>query len=197
MIANSPAAWSERAKLNTSWDAAMWSPEGQQARFAAVLEALAPRAGETLLDFGCGTGSLFDHLPDTVGYTGFDWSAGMIKRALLDHPGSPPGRFFSNGGSGLPGPLSYAYTPTYDLIACIGPFNLRDGWSRTETWNVLNDLWGRTGRALAACLYAGEDPACLAYTMNETSEFAAAAGARHTARKHLPNDILLVMERST
>jgi len=159
----------------------MWSRQGQQERFVSVLAALDPQPGETLLDYGCGTGALADLLPVGVFYTGYDWSDGMVDRARRDHQG----QFYSTT------PPSYPF----DLVACIGPFNLADGWSQTQTWKVLSDLWGRCNRKLAVCLYAGADPDCLVYSMGGCQDFAEQTGADWLAIRHLPNDILLTLDR--
>ena len=45
------------------------------------LEMLAPRAGERLLEIGCGTGSALAELPAQVRAVGLDLSAGMLAQA--------------------------------------------------------------------------------------------------------------------
>ena len=180
MTANSPAAWSERATRENSWDAALWSEQGQRDRFASVLEALNPQPGETLLDYGCGTGAFTDWIPDGVNYLGYDWSPGMLIRAELDHP-------------------KHRFTDTepvasFDLVACVGPFNLPDGWSKQQTRDTLARLWQRTQRTLVVCLYAGADNDCLIYTEAEALDFGAVRG-NASVRRHLPNDLLLTVRR--
>ena len=159
----------------------MWSERGQHDRFLSVLAALDPQPDETLLDYGCGTGSLAELLPTGVFYTGYDWSTGMVERARRDHPG-------------------HLYTATqpphpFDLVAAIGPFNLADSWSQTRTWKVLADLWSRCNRKVAVCLYAGADPDCLVYSMGDCQAFAESTGSDWRATRHLPNDILLTLDR--
>lgn len=183
MISNSPQAWSERAAAETSFAAAMWSERGQRARFEAVLTALAPEPFESLLDFGCGTGDFSELMPDGVDYLGYDWAPGMIERATREH-----GREFVS---------TLARGTTFDLVAIIGPFNLRDNWSRFKTYRTIGDLWERTKRSLAACLFAGDDPDGnhIVYTEAEVEEFAADLSPRARVTRHLPNDLLLVLER--
>ena len=189
MILNSPAAWSARAHSPLpEHEACRWSRSGQRERHESVLAALAPKPGETLLDFGCGTGALSELVPEGVVYDGYDWAPGMIERARHEHPGR---RFLSV----LVGPLSYAYTE-YDLIACIGPFNLPQDWSKEQTWETLDLLWGRCQRALAVCLYAGDDADCLVYSEDEIPLIAPAREARTTIARHRPNDLLLLIERT-
>lgn len=181
MIANTPSAWSDRASIKDPSEAVRWSPEGQSQRFRSVVAALAPEPGESLLDYGCGTGALAELLPLDVAYTGYDWAGGMIDRARQDHPD----RRFTRGY-----PIAQ-----YDLIACVGPFNLAHNWSKQQTWATLERLWGQTGRMLAVCLYAGDDTECLVYSEDECGQalrHLRGVGAR-TVLRHRPNDILLTL----
>jgi SAM-dependent methyltransferase len=179
VIANTPEAWTERAALDDRLEAVMWTHDGQVGRFLAVLHALAPKHGETLLDYGCGTGELSEFTHPRTPYTGVDWSRGMIARARLEHPGK---RF-----------SIYLGPETFDLVACVGTFNLPG--SLAQTWDDLAELWGRTRRSLAACLYAGDDQNCLRYTQSQVLRFAEQHASDFSVNKHRPNDILLVMNR--
>lgn len=179
---NTPAAWSTRASLyDTPWDACGWSRAGQLERFRVVLDALEPRPGERFLDWGCGTGELSEYVAATVDYVGFDYADGMVERARREHPDrrfqtwEPLGRF--------------------GIVACVGPFNLPDKWSKLSTWHMLRRLFERTDRRLAASLYAGLDESCLSYTLTECRRFARAEGSRSRATKWRHNDILVVLER--
>lgn len=183
MIENSPGAWSARADAKTSHEAALWSADGQRVRLAAVAAALAPRAGDTLLDYGCGTGALLDYLPMGIAYTGYDWAPGMIRRARRDHP-----RVMFTTAEPL------TRRAGYDVIACVGVFNLADNWSRERTWDVIGRLWSRCQRSLAVSLYAGDDPSCLTYSDAEALAFAEQIGARGTTSQPRRNDVLLVLE---
>lgn len=183
MIANTPSAWNDRAEIHDPAEAVRWSRMGQSQRFRAVLDATNPRPGETVLDFGCGTGALADMLPHHVAYTGYDWAGGMITRARHDHPTHK----FTRGY-----PIS-----TFDITVCVGPFNLTHNWSKHQTWEMLERLWNQTGRVLAACLYAGTDPECLIYTEEECGaalRHLRGVGARNIVR-HRPNDLLLTLDR--
>ena len=181
MIPNTREAWSDRASLPTSHEAALWSAAGQQERFAAVLVALDPRPGEELLDYGCGTGSLSAFLGEEVKYVGYDWAPGMRARARRDHPAAA----FSDVM-----PLRH-----FDLIACVGTFNLADGWSKTLTWETLRLLWKMTDRALAACLYAGDGDDHLSYAHDELLGFEIPGSPVRFVERHRHNDLLLVLYR--
>ncbi len=179
---NTPAAWSERSRLREPWKACGWSRDGQRSRHAAVVAALDPQPRDRLLDFGCGTGELCEHLPDHVQYVGYDWASAMVIRAGRDHPG----RIFQG----------WQPTGVFDLVACVGCFNLADRWSKERTWHTVRHLWDTTGcRAVAVSLYAGEDPACLSYTGAEASRRGADLGVGVTVDQIRPNDLLLVVRR--
>lgn len=177
MIANTPTAWSEQAESVADPVAAVrWTSDGQHERFRAVLAAIAPRFGESLLDFGCGTGALCDYLPNTVDYIGYDWAEGMLVRARREHPGAT----FRDSPVG-----------SFDLTVCIGTFNLPG--SKRQTWKRLSELWRQTRRALAVSLYAGCDPDCLRYTAEECVAFAETTSGLWRLERHRPNDLLLVL----
>lgn len=148
-----------------------------------MIRALEPAEGESLLDFGCGTGALSRFLPEGIKYLGFDWAPGMIERARREHPDAT----FAE-------PWLLPDRP-FDLVVAIGTFNLADGWSKDHTASMLRILWGRTKRALAACLYAGDHPHCLSYTEEDLKGFVPEAATVEIER-HRPNDLLLVLRRS-
>jgi SAM-dependent methyltransferase len=182
---NTPAAWSERAaRCAEPWEACGWSEEGQRARFESVLWALDPRPRDCLLDFGCGTGELASLLADEVRYYGYDTAPGMIDRALEQH--GQPERLFS-----IHWPHGH-----FDLVACVGPFNLPDNWSKERTWHTLRHLWDTTGcRTLAVSLYAGDDGKCLRYTEAEAERCARQLSWDSRVERILPNDLLLTVRR--
>lgn len=185
-LANTPAAWDERAETApTAWDACLWSPESQRGRLEEIVAALRPQPGESLLDFGCGTGELVRYLPGGIEYVGVDWSPGMLARASREHPGY---RFQQH----LPAAA--------DLVACAGPFNLSDHWSKVRTWATLTTLWGLAGRALAVSLLGqvGEEPGReenLVYTPDECREFAERLADDVTLEFWRPGDMLLTLRR--
>jgi trans-aconitate methyltransferase len=150
-------------------------------RHDEIIDALKPQPGESLLDWGCGPGELVLALPEGVRYTGYDFSPRMVDRARFAYPDH---RFQAWEPSG-----------DFDLVACVGPFNLPDHWSKSLTWQVLRHLWEKTNRALAASLYAGDDPSCLTYSVDECERFAKAETYYATVRQWRSNDILILLER--
>jgi trans-aconitate methyltransferase len=71
-----------------------WNPELYEARHAfvwqfgeGVVELLAPKAGERILDLGCGTGQLTERIAQSgARVTGLDASAEMIGQARQNYP---------------------------------------------------------------------------------------------------------------
>ena len=184
LVENNPHAWSERASLPASHQAAMWSEGGQTRRFLAVLRHLELREGDTFLDFGCGTGRLCEFLPVDILYHGYDWAPGMVERVALEHPRA----------------VTFETLPEelFDHVVCIGTFNLRDGWTKEQTFERLTELWTeQTRRTLAASLYRGHDPMCWRYEPEELAEFARRMGCAYFAIDaiYAENDVTLVLHR--
>ncbi|HEX4521648.1 MAG TPA: class I SAM-dependent methyltransferase [Gaiellaceae bacterium] len=179
-IANTPAAWSSRA-AKPPLEAVGWTASGQTDRFDAVMKALDPKSGDTLLDFGCGLGDLADWVEDDVAYHGCDWAHAMVNRAQAAHPDRKfhhvkPGRMF-------------------DLVAVIGTFNLADNWSKALTFQTLRGLWDGCERVMAVSVYHGTDPRCIRYEPADLATFAAGEARSFTVERYRSNDLLLVMRR--
>lgn len=177
---NTPAAWTARAKRETSHDAAGWSEHGQTQRFLAVLRHLDLRDADTLLDYGAGTGRLCEFLPREVDYFAHDTAPGMLARVERDHPHASilpelPARLF-------------------DHVVAVGPFNLPGD----DAFQKLAVLWtDHARRTLVASLYRGDDPRCVGYDPAEVCGWARMLGATRflVDCSFLDNDVLLVMHR--
>lgn len=184
MIKNTPAWWDELARDQpTSWGAAMWSKQSQDVRFRTVRSLLKISPGESVLDFGCGTGAFIDYLPAATDYYGYDWSPEMRARAREEHPRAT---ILEDLGEEL-----------FDHVVAIGPFNLRANWSKEETLQTLIDLWAlNTDITLVVSLYAGQPSGTmLSYSLEDAVEIVNALGPsspRATLLSdHLPNDIII------
>lgn len=183
-IANTPQAWSDRARLATSHEAALWSEGGQTCRFQAVLRHLHLRKTDTLLDFGCGTGRFSEFLPRGVSYHGLDWSEDMRERAAFDHPQAVV--------------LDRLPESAFDHTVVIGTFNLAANWSKSQTWKQLKKLWDdATKRSLVVSVYRGGDPNCLCYQPVDLADFAKRMNCTTFAidATYLANDLLLALYR--
>lgn len=162
----------------------MWSEGGQTRRFLAVLRHLNLRDGDTLLDFGCGTGRLCEFLPPEIEYAGYDWAPRMLDRMVMEHPRARP--------------LETLPAELFDHIVCCGPFNLAEGWSKERTWERISELWTEyTRRTLVVSLYRGWDSACIRYDAEDAAEFARRLGATYFVIDCLyaENDLTLAVHR--
>lgn len=177
---NTPLAWSERAGAPFSWEAAGWSEFGQTQRFLAVLRELDLRHGDSVLDYGCGTGRFCEFLPRSVRYFAYDTAEGMRDRCALDHP-------HATVCPTLP-------SETFDHVVVIGTFNLPG--SVTRTLVQVQQLFPLARRTLALSLYRGDDPRCLRYDPGDLVTLASRMTPRwRVVGDYLDNDLLLVLHR--
>jgi SAM-dependent methyltransferase len=184
LLENSPRAWSERALRPASFEAAMWSESGQTQRFLAVLSHLNLREGDSVLDFGSGTGRFCEFLPRSVDYFAHDWAPGMLERVAREHERATV--------------LEQLPDSLFDHVVAIGPFNLRANWSMEQTWERLSQLWNlHTRRTLVVSLYRGSDMQTLSYSLANVSAFVRRLGCESFAIEatHLPNDLIVELRR--
>lgn len=185
VVENTPSAWTAASERPFSWEAAGWSRAGQEDRFRAVASHLDLKYGDTLLDFGAGTGRLCQWFPGgmmgpTVEYHAYDWSAGMRDRCRRDHPHA----------------IVHETIPldeTFDHVVAVGTFNLPG----SSAHDHLAKLWGYTRKTLVVSLYRGDDERCLRYEPAELLAWVEELGAvRWTIdASYLDNDLLLVVRR--
>lgn len=165
----------------------MWSERGQTVRMEKVAGRLNLNPGDHVLDWGCGTGRLCEFLPASASYTGVDSSAGMRQRAQATYP-----------HCSFLDPLdALASYTVFTHIAAIGPWNLKDGWSKRQTRFELAVLWNRQpqARTLVASLYAGTDERNISYTVPELAEWGNYLAPYFMIDPHRHNDVLLVLHR--
>jgi len=182
---NTPETWDRMAvHAGTSWDAAMWGNErSQTVRFLAALHHLDLRGGDTLLDVGCGTGRFSEFLPESVAYTGTDWSKKMLVRAEFEHPG----RTFR-------GEIPWW---RYDHVVAIGTFNL-EGNTTTQLQLWLESFWKlRTKRSLLLSVLRVGAERCVAFAPSWLAQMGEELSPRSflVDCSYLPNDAMLVLKR--
>ena len=70
---------------------AQWGIGADRFRDTFVDEVLRPNPSDRIIDIGCGTADILDHLPEDLDYVGFDHSERYIDSARARHPNR--GRF--------------------------------------------------------------------------------------------------------
>jgi ubiquinone/menaquinone biosynthesis C-methylase UbiE len=95
-------------------------PEAVRARLWPLIESLGLPRGGTVLDMGCGPGTIFPYLRRAVGPRGvvvsFDVSFEMMRQALAKEPGGPAGRLQATAMS-LP-----LRSASFDALVCFAAF---------------------------------------------------------------------------
>ena len=154
------------------------SPESHELRLNAILR-LPISAGDSLLEFGCGTGRLADLAPPDVGYEGLDWSAEVIKLAQRRRPRSA----FRCG--------SVAELAAADWVVASGPFNYAKGWSKAQTAEAVWAMWQASKRGIALTVLHKPADGRLHYEADEVVSFLEMGDWAHLEvdRSYLPNDL--------
>jgi hypothetical protein len=156
------------------------SPESHERRLRAILQ-LPFEEGDTLLEFGCGTGRLADFVPGDVRYEGLDWSREVISLAQSRRPHDA----FRCGSVG-------DLTPN-DWVVASGPFNYAEGWSKSQTAKAVSAMWGASRRGIALTVLCIPADGRLHYSDDELISLLAACDWSHLEldRSYLPNDMCL------
>lgn len=183
MVANSPAAWDERAVAPSAWEAALWgSRESQRGRLERAVAYSGVRPGDSVLDFGCGAGALLEHLPVGVLYHGVDWSSEMRDRVEREY-GPRVHRLSATLEPGL-----------WNRTFAIGPFNLADGWGKQHTLDVLYRIWEYTRKVMVTSLHCGEAPGHITYRVEDVARWAdSMGGSRYVLDRWKANDLILAV----
>ena len=86
----------------------------EAARRRFVRDFLRPSPGARILDVGCGTGAILDHLPADVDYVGYDLNPKYIEEARRRHRGR--GRFDCARVGEAPEPAPEIVETGFDLV---------------------------------------------------------------------------------
>ena len=156
------------------------SPESHERRLRAVLR-LPVGAGDSLLEFGCGTGRLADLLPRGIRYEGLDWSGEVISLARQRRPHGS----FRCGSAGDLAP--------HDWVVASGPFNYADGWSKRQTADAVRAMWQASRRGIALTVLRVPAEGRLHYDGGELVSMLAGCdwSQLELDRSYLPNDMCL------
>lgn len=176
--------WTEQAGKQPEHAANGWSKQSQMVRFLAAVAATEICAGDTVLDFGCGTGALVDYLPFDCTYLGMDTNAAMIERAKQERPQH-----------------DFQLTTTYpesafDHIFALGVWNVKP-WDYGKTRDAVEALWRMTKRSMVVSLLRrSEDERAVCYPPLQVASWAPLLTKRWMIDcAYLPHDILLLLER--
>ena len=182
LAVSSPKSWDSHARAGGPDHrvADCGSAESHERRLRALLR-LPIAGGDTLLEFGCGTGRLADLLPPGVRYAGLDWSAEVVALARQRRPHATFGRG------------SVADLTPHDWVVASGPFNYAQGWSRSQTAAAFSAMWAASRRGIAVTVLRTPAGGRLHYGGGELVSFLAACDWSHLEldRSYLPNDMCL------
>jgi cyclopropane fatty-acyl-phospholipid synthase-like methyltransferase len=178
--------WDRQAALEgPEHEVAMWgSKESQVGRLIRAVEAAGVEPGDSVLDWGCGTGVLADLVPE-CDYLGMDPSEEMVKRARALRPH----REFE----------LLTYPPRhFDHIFAIACWGISP-WTEWDTYGQIREL-AKTGcRSFTTCLrtkkgtedeHVGHAVRCVAELAESLSE------CWVLDRSYHPRELLLVMKWS-
>lgn len=172
-------------KARTPWEAGLWSEESCKSRMQRAVEKFELYPGSVILDWGCAVGYLSRWLPEDVEYLGVDQSHDMIKRARRENPD----REFRHTSN-------FVRDMDYSHVAALGPWNLRDGWTREQTWEQVAGLWvDLSPDVMVVSLFAGrnETGRHIVYTAEEVAWQAERLASTWEVARWRPNDLMLVM----
>lgn len=111
-------------------------------RRTLVNEYIRPKAGASVLDFGCGSAAILPYL-GAVSYVGIDLNAGHIAQARAAH--GERGRFHAGDFASLRGELAGAF----DLVICLGLLHHLDDARVVELGALAHDYLAPGGRFVA------------------------------------------------
>lgn len=127
------------------------APDSKKRNFAERF--LHPRAGDRVLDIGCGTAALLPHMPG-ITYVGFDLSREYIEDARRTH--GPRGEFYHRA---LTAEAAREFEP-FDLVMAIGVVHHLDDAEAELLFRVAREALKPGGR-LVTCdgaFVAGQNP---------------------------------------
>ena len=102
-------------------------------------------AGQKIVDFGCGPGTVLDYLPQDIEYTEFDISEEYIETARRIHAGKKYATFFSSDVHALLGTHD-ARLANADLVLCNGLLHHLNDTEAVEVFRLAQEIMKPTGR---------------------------------------------------
>lgn len=178
--------WEEKAKAPTEHEANGWSERSHAIRMVCAVDVADLQPGDTVLDWGCGTGRMLDFLGSGIRYLGVDPSQAMIDRAIRERPENE---------------ADFVCSPClpigeYDHVFALGCWNVKP-WQPEWTWEQITALWTSTRKKLIVSLLrsAGDDVS-VTYDPLDAVRWAKSLSPRYWLDcAYLSNDMLLGLER--
>lgn len=148
-----------------------------------VSDFMCPQAGERVLDLGCGTARILEHLPE-VNYVGADSNKSCIDYAR-EHYGDKGEFVLADVISLNPDELG-----KFDLVIATGLLHHLDDAAVEKLMEMISSLLKPTGRliTLDGCYEKFQNPvARLALNIDRGKFVRYREGYEHLVRKHIPN----------
>jgi SAM-dependent methyltransferase len=153
----------------------------------AVRDYLEVLPGQSVLDYGCGTGRFSEFLPDHAHYIGVDSSQAMLDRAIREHPDTTEGPHLKTWflGGRMLGLLRVSHA------VAIGIWNEPGD---TDPWDTVADLWSLVTKTLVVSLHRDLFP--IENIVAELHRFGLTTRGRMAIDgTHYDNDWLLVLKK--
>lgn len=182
---STPDRWGDLAQTASPDHAvADCGSEGSHLRRLEAISRLPIAAGDLVLDFGCGTGRLFD-LVSVRGatYVGLDWSDEVVRLARQRRPSAD----FRVGDSVA---LFEA-----DWLVASGPFNYAEGWAKSDTKKTMTSMCRSARKGVAVTVLRTPAVGRLSYSPEELLGYVAEVDWAEVNfdRSYLPNDLCMRM----
>lgn len=177
---NSPEVWDSLASPQFSDHiVGNYGSSGSQVRRMEALMKLPLRAGDRLIDFGCGTGRLADLLDPEITYEGIDWSAGIVEEARRRRPE----KIFRVG--------SISDLTEADWVVACGPFNISKGWDKDRTADAVRAMWAAAQKGIGLSLFSADAPDRLSHSGSDVLRYLEGCdwSQLELDRSYLPNDL--------
>lgn len=134
--------WSEAEADNL--EKAWGPPMRGKGRHQVLVEKVASLIrGKSVLDVGCGLGHLYGAIKNDVErYLGVDSSPAMVRGARS---------YFGEGPFKVGSAYDLSSVPIFDTVVCLDVVK-----HVSETWPILEQLWGKTGKEMILVTNIGE-----------------------------------------
>jgi SAM-dependent methyltransferase len=169
----------------------------ERGRSIHVNEYVRPRAGDRILDIGCGPGDILDHLPD-VAYVGFDMNPSYIQSAKERY--GQRGEFICRRVSDEQ--VSRGQEASFDIVLATGVLHHLDDAEAGELFDIASRALRKGGRLVTfdGCFVDGQSSAARYLLLNDRGRFVRrpegyvglASRAFGSVEPHIRDDLLRI-----